>query len=477
MLKCSLVDYLCILFLQPGKISMYFFLEPEKKEVQTDIKDVTIAYAGYETDSMVKFLRKVAPLVCSVLEKNIKSKAFYRYKLSSDTTDTTISCLHMLLKYPSSETEFCCSNISWNSVGTALAASYSYSNHMSWCEHDSCVNIWSLNRKDFDPKKPNMSLETDCCITCINFHPELPAIIVAGKLNGSLLLWDISKEDDPLLSSTETTTSNHREPITGIHWIPPYGKHNRYEFVSCSLDGKILLWKFENGTLQPYDGFIILAKQLPRNFQIKARLSNAEVGITSLSINVEDSSIFIIGIEGGGIFQCSFESKVPTLYSGASSVSLKNPINMGFERHKGQVTTVQFSPYSRNIFLSAGSDGELRIYSLLQPKPLLILQQPSGGINGAQWSTVRPLVIYCICNNGQLHIWDLVSNERSPTESCLLTLSNDSGISLGNNKENPGLLATCCSNGTVQVWEISGAALVAESSEVTQLQALSKTIE
>lgn len=52
--------------------------------------------------------------------------------------------------------------------------------------------------------------------------------------------------------------------------------------------------------------------------------------------------------------------------SGFTSVSLKNPITMCFEKHKGQITSVQFSKFSRNIFLTSGSDGELRIYTLLQ---------------------------------------------------------------------------------------------------------------
>ncbi|CAL1298833.1 unnamed protein product [Larinioides sclopetarius] len=414
-------------------------------------------------------------MVCSVLEKNSKSKAFDRFKLLSDVDSTSISCLHVLEKQL--ESEFCCSSISWNSVGTAIAAAYSSNDHKSWCEHSSSVDLWSLGRKDFDPKKPNLTLETDCCITYISFHPELPAVIVAGKLNGEILLWDISKEDDPLLASTEIAVFNHREPITGLHWITHYGKHNKINFVSCSLDGKILLWSYEDDTLKLDHGFVILAKQLPRNFLIKARKDNAEIGITSMTINSEDRNIFVIATEGGGIFQCVFDSLVPAPYTDFSPISLKSPMNMGFERHKGQVTSVQFSPFSRNIFLSAASDGELRIYSLLQPKPLLILQLPSGGISAAQWSPIRPLVLSCVSSNGQFHIWDLKIDEKSPTESIPLTVNRSSGLSLQNNKENPSQLATSSSDGTIQVWELSGSVLAVETGEELLLQSLSKDIE
>lgn len=54
------------------------------------------------------------------------------------------------------------------------------------------------------------------------------------------------------------------------------------------------------------------------------------------------------------------------LDSGVTSIPLKNPVTMCFGRHNGQITSVQFSKFSRNIFLSSGSDGELRIYTLLQ---------------------------------------------------------------------------------------------------------------
>ncbi|GFU40317.1 WD repeat-containing protein 34 [Trichonephila clavipes] len=464
----------------------------QNREVQTDAHEIKEnIFAEFDLDSLLNFLKRVTPLVCSVLDRNSKSKAFDRYKLLSEADSTSISCLHVLEK--SLSDEFCCSNISWNSVGTAIAAAYplkkyntplSYYvyvtfsiDHVSWCEHNSSVDLWSLGRKDFDPKKPNLTLETDCCITCVSFHPELPAVIVAGKLNGEILLWDISREDDPLLASTEAAIFNHREPITGLHWMLQYGKQNKIEFASSSLDGKILLWSYEAGTLKLDNGFVILAKQLPRNFHIKTRRENAEIGVTSMTINSEDRNIFVIGIEGGGIFQCLFDSLVPATYASFSPISLKSPISMGFERHNGQVTTVQFSPFSRNVFLSAGTDGELRIYSLLQPKPLLILQLPNGGINTAQWSPIRPLVFSCVSNNGQLHMWDLKVDEKSPIESIPLTVEKSSGLSLQNNKKNPSLLATSCSDGTVQVWELSGSVLMVETGEELQLQALSKNID
>lgn len=49
------------------------------------------------------------------------------------------------------------------------------------------------------------------------------------------MLWDISKEDDPLLASTEAVTFNHREPITGLHWLLQFGKHGKVQVITIFI--------------------------------------------------------------------------------------------------------------------------------------------------------------------------------------------------------------------------------------------------
>ena len=42
-------------------------------------------------------------------------------------------------------------------------------------------------------------------------------------------------------------------------------------------------------------------------------------------------------------------------------------LKITFFGHKGRVNDIQCSPFERNVFLSCGSDQEIRIYSLLHP--------------------------------------------------------------------------------------------------------------
>ncbi|KFM82071.1 hypothetical protein X975_26410, partial [Stegodyphus mimosarum] len=93
----------------------------ESVQVQTDTKEKKgDIFVEFDVDNLSNFLSRVTPLVCSVLEKNAKSQAFHQYNLLSDKDDSTISCKYLLEK--SLPSDFCCNFVSWNSVGTAVAA-------------------------------------------------------------------------------------------------------------------------------------------------------------------------------------------------------------------------------------------------------------------------------------------------------------------------------------------------------------------
>lgn len=59
-----------------------------------------------------------------------------------------------------------------------------------------------------------------------------------------------------------------------------------------------------------HSSYIILSQFLPRNLVTKQ--PEAEVGVTCVSFNPDDPSIFIIGTEGGVISQCSLNSQIET---------------------------------------------------------------------------------------------------------------------------------------------------------------------
>ncbi|NXP05918.1 WDR63 protein, partial [Thinocorus orbignyianus] len=145
-----------------------------------------------------------------------------------------------------------------------------------------------------DTIHPQLMLECPEDIYCFQFSPSDPNIIVAGCINGQIVLWDISQHEENLQSTkpdadgvkmSDTDTVNpsvpnvlqhncmsgtdpplvrfctvssiqysHKKPVTDIHWLPDYSEANQtdatfeikagacMQLVTCSPDCSILFW-------------------------------------------------------------------------------------------------------------------------------------------------------------------------------------------------------------------------------------------
>lgn len=58
-----------------------------------------------------------------------------------------------------------------------------------------------------------------------------------------------------------------------------------------------------------YFRYLLLASSMPKSVRITTSKKNAEMGVTSVSFNTLDESVFYVGAESGGIFKCSTNSQ------------------------------------------------------------------------------------------------------------------------------------------------------------------------
>ncbi|NWH83808.1 WDR63 protein, partial [Aegithalos caudatus] len=148
--------------------------------------------------------------------------------------------------------------------------------------HKSVILLWSF----FDPMCLQLVLMAPEDIYCFQFSPSDPNIIAGGCVNGQVVLWDISKHEEKLLSAkpvadeiidlsedepraaavTESSTEppplvrhcaassppySHTKPVTDVHWLPGNSEDNQkgenrdenyLQLVTCSPDCSILFW-------------------------------------------------------------------------------------------------------------------------------------------------------------------------------------------------------------------------------------------
>jgi len=64
-----------------------------------------------------------------------------------------------------------------------------------------------------------MIIEVSNCVTEVSFHPSEPTILAGGTMNGEIYLWDISKEEDPVMHTSAVDEYFHREAIRKLVWV------------------------------------------------------------------------------------------------------------------------------------------------------------------------------------------------------------------------------------------------------------------
>ena len=105
-----------------------------------------------------------------------------QYSLIEDEQDKQVHKVHTL---DSGKLKgFRVSSVTWSNAGPVIGVAYEHTEHDDWCDHETILAIWNINRRDFDPSVPFQQLEVTSCLTITKFHPRQPGYIVAGSYTG-----------------------------------------------------------------------------------------------------------------------------------------------------------------------------------------------------------------------------------------------------------------------------------------------------
>ena len=180
-----------------------------------------------------------------------------------------------------------------------------------------------------------------------------------------------------------------------------------------------------------------------------------------MSLNTNDNSLIVFGTEAGLIFEGSLTN--PNIVA-LGHETWYDPVKVTFYKHDGRVNDVQFSPFERNLFLSCGSDQQIRIYSLLHPyAPVHVVPLEETSAASLAWSLARPLVFAAGCHNHKLFVYDLRSAKnisKATTMSLELKASEKlipfplTSVAFSAGKSQ-GLIGTGDGFGRVHIWKLT----------------------
>mmetsp|Transcript_1390 Transcript_1390/g.2105 ORF Transcript_1390/g.2105 Transcript_1390/m.2105 type:complete len:554 (-) Transcript_1390:233-1894(-) len=443
-------------------------------------------------ESFLSFLRQVAPLMEVQLDLNSKSKAFDDYDVSWEQERGEVRCLFTLEHIVKKPTEaeqadalrarnerpmtgransrmpttvqdddyqddglpFAATGISWNSTGWVVAVSYGRYDHKGTCRHRSALRTWNLSRRTLNVNKADVTVETASCVMCVAYHPEQPSVVAAGGFNGEVMVFNLNRTEEPLVGYSKISDTSHREAVTQIEWLYDIRERSYHQLASISTDGRVLIWSMRNNCEYPVAGFHIA----PDASTASSGRRGLTLGGSAMSFSKLDRSSFVVGTETGALFKCFFNSNLLGVLGKdkeAPKIVFTSPINFGFEEHAGPVHQVEFSPFHRSLFLSCSSDSSVRLYDVLQPKPITTLEPSSHYLYAVQWSRSRPLVFAVATGDGSVYIYDLEDSSLNPVIRLEANGGDKPVYSLAFNSKMGDFLATGDGAGVVKIWQLN----------------------
>jgi WD40 repeat protein len=174
----------------------------------------------------------------------------------------------------------------------------------------------------------------------------------------------------------------------------------------------------------------------------------------------------MVGPEGGKIFRCQMELNDAAVKDFAAKaaaatndkgVDLKSPIkDGGYSSHAGAVLSLHCSPFVKELFLTSGYDGSVRLYSSLKKQHLLEVAPSEKPLWTIKWSPFRPFVFATAGSDGRVFFYDLLRVKKGLVAPTLVIEASPDGLpvhSLAFSSTDPTVFATGGSLGT-QIWKL-----------------------
>ncbi|XP_076020096.1 cytoplasmic dynein 2 intermediate chain 2 [Genypterus blacodes] len=432
-----------------------------------------------EPPGLKDFLHRVEDTVIKELSRNTRSHAFDGFLVNWEDHSQLVSCLHSLQHPSAQDRGLHVTSVSWSSTGSVLACAYGRIDDGDWRTESSYVCTWNLDRRGLNPKEADLVIDVSSTVTALCCHPTQPALITGGLYSGEVVVWDISQTQDPVVAQTGMLADSHREPVYQIDWVP-LQKKGEFGVLSACAGGKVLLWRLDSnqGSFVLTSSFALVRTQVPHSSNAPFKgTGSSNVGVTSLALSPWDSDTFLVGSEGGLLLRCSFSSKTPAAVpSEGQSVTVRAPAVFSFQPHGGPVHSIHCSPFHRNLFLSAGTDGLAHLHSLLQGNALLSVRVSDSYVFDVQWSPSRPLHFAAATGQGEVQVFDLGCRSLRPAATIDPGGAGHAATCLAFNHKNPELLAVGKTDGTVSIWQLSADLTEQHPRESCQLEQLANQV-
>ena len=287
--------------------------------------------------------------------------------------------------------------ISWNH-GNEDVFAVGYGSNRFASQDQGFVILWSLRNPAFPEKVYNLSSP----VTAIDFASQKPQMLAVGLMDGRILVYDTSSQNDssvPLLESVYSP-GRHMSAVSELIWVTEGHQDLSEKLVSVSIDGRVLEWSLKKGLSST------LLMTLKRNDPklCKGKLPNLALGLSMDFL--KDGKTYITGTDDGSLYYCSRS------YVG-------RPISV-IRPHNAPLIALKYSHSSEDAFMTASSDSKVKIHLICRKEDSIhevIEIHPSGligAVTDVTWSPMKSTLFVLLAEDERLEIWDVSSSVIDP---------------------------------------------------------------
>lgn len=399
-------------------------IEKNDEAIQLNLKDL---YANkdipkYDEEKLKQFLEKAYLLVSNALDTQIRD--LYIVDETEEINAKNFS-YKSLFKFPSliikdenlTKNKKYISDMVWNKSGNTLCVSFFEETHIGPCSHSGLLKFFIFDSFYSNEGEENtinykvIELEVNSCIKCLDSHPSISNIFIAGGFNGEIYYINLGKENskDYIEFTSKIDSNFYKECVVSAKFIKY--EENTYYIVTISEEGRVLVWNPDHKFKYPVIGYTLKFK-LERNI--------ISVNPTTFVINPFENFDYLVGCYDGGLYKCNFsrpnydsgsvhqhifmdkkgvvwrndvrvfisnmkDKDVSEMKNSVEKICIdrrlanltmeeflklrpdiskiyKNGLKSNYERHFSTVTSVNYNYFVKNLIVSTSYDGSLRLY-------------------------------------------------------------------------------------------------------------------
>ncbi|XP_018020947.2 dynein intermediate chain 2, ciliary-like [Hyalella azteca] len=305
-----------------------------------------------------------------------------------------------------------------------FAASFSSAETLG-TEGAGAVCVYSLK----NPSHPERLLLHSCGVTCVQFHPTIASVLVAGLCRGDVVIYDVTSSQAIAEVSSSACSGKHLLAVTQVQWMRFSGK---LSLLSASQDGRVTQWHVSGNVLSPTDLLTFPGLSAPQagpapngmsphdldgnkksatpsdgtSSRISGKSSfvapdrvQLEGTATHIALKPDDDTTLLVGATTGAVFQCSTASTVHSL--------------VRYSAHTAPLTALAWNCYNYNVFLTTSMDGTLKIWLQQHPTPLVVMSL-GGAVASAAWAPYSSTVVVAVTDEGKIFVYDLFVRRCRP---------------------------------------------------------------